>query len=158
MKTKNGCELPVEQITSDNYKVPTGEEKLYHIKQEIKQYNPKTGAKISVPSIQKFGPKVFKAIVERNLRRLGYEIEILHDPIVWMKANAERLAQIQAERQREQAMAQQARKDAEKAAMKAEILAELRESGIIPATDAKPQEQAPEQESHKGPGRPKKED
>lgn len=140
MKTKNGSELPVEQITSDNYKVPTGEEKLYHIKQEIKQYNPKTGAKISVPSIQKFGPKVFKAIVECNLRRLGYEIEILHDPVEWMKANAERLAAIK----EEQAKAEQARKDAEKAAMKAEILAELRASGIIPDGEKK------------GPGRPAK--
>lgn len=144
MKTKDGSELPVEQITADNYKVPTGEEKLYHIKQEIKQYNPKTGAKISVPSIQKFGPKVFKAIVERNLRRLGYEIEILHDPVVWMKANAERSAAIQAERQMEQAKAQQARKDDEKAAMKAEILAELRAAGVIPDVEKK------------GPGRPAK--
>lgn len=147
MKTKNGIELPVEKITAGNYQVPKGEEKLYHIKQEIRQFNPKTGVKISVPSIQKFGPKIYKTIVERNLRGLGYTIDVLHDPVAWMQANAERLAAIQAERQREQAKAQQARKDAEKAAMKAEILAELRESGIIPAT---------EQESHKGPGRPPK--
>lgn len=144
MKTKNGSELPVEQITADNYKVPAGEERLYHIKQEIKQYNPKTGVKISVPSVQKFGPKVFKAIVERNLRRLGYTIEVLHDPIAWMQANAAKLAEIQAQRQREQAQAQQARKDAERAAMKAEILAELRAAGIIPDGEKK------------GPGRPSK--
>lgn len=156
--------LPVEQVNAENYIVPKGSERLYHVKQEIKQFNAKTGAKISTPSIQQYGAKVYKSIVERNLRRLGYTIEVLHDPTDWMRANADKLAELKAAKAQAQAQAEQERKEAEKAAMKAEILAELKAAGVIPdagreeseqqekADDAEAQEQT---EQKRGPGRPK---
>lgn len=146
MKTKDGNNVSIEQITAANYIVPQGEERLYHIKQEIRQFNPKTGAKISVPSIQKFGPKIYKAIIEHNLLKLGYTIEVLHDPVAWLKANAAKMAEIKAEQAKAKAEKAKADKEAEKAAMKAEILAELKASGIIPGGEKK------------GPGRPAKDD
>lgn len=148
--------LSAEGITPDNYQVPKGEERLYHVKIEVKQYNPKTGEKISVPQVQKFGPKIYKALVEKNLRKLGYEIVVLHNPETWLKENADKLARLNAEKEAKRV----ALIAAEKEKMKAEILAELRDSGIIPATETEPQgqtsEQTTEQGEKRGPGRPAK--
>lgn len=157
MRTKDGHDLPVEKITADNYIVPKGEERFFHVKIEVKQFNPKTGAKISTPAIQTFGPKTYRTIMAKQLKRLGYAIEVLHDPDEWMKANAAKAAVLRAEQARAAQAAAESKKAAELAAIKeqakAELLAELRAAGVIP--DA---EQAPTPEAHKGPGRPAKQD
>ena len=121
MIAKNGRDLPIEQITSENYVVPRGEEHVYHVKIEVKQFNSKTGEKISRPRIQKFGMKTWESSVRDSLRKQGYTMEILHDPNTWIEENRAQIESLKAQK-----------RESEKAALKAEILAELKASGIIP--------------------------
>lgn len=120
MITKNGRDLPIEQITSENYEVPRGEEMVYHVKIEVKQFNQKTGERISRPQIQKFGMKTWQGSVRDSLRKQGYTMEILHDPTVWVKENNARMENLMAQKQVN-----------ERAALKEEILAELKAQGFV---------------------------
>lgn len=79
MITKNGRDLPIEQITAENYIVPKGEEYMYHAKIELFQTDTK-GIRLSRPNIQKFGMKMWKRLIYDNLVKQGYTIEVLHDP------------------------------------------------------------------------------
>ena len=135
MIAKNGRDLPIEQITSENYVVPSGEEHVYHVKIEVKQFNPKTGERISRPRIQKFGMKTWESSVRDSLRKQGYTMEILHDPNTWIAQNRAQIESLKAQK-----------RESEKAALKAEILAELKASGIIPEIET----------TEKKAGRPKK--
>lgn len=157
MIARNGRDLPVEQITSENYVVPRGEEMVYHVKIEVKQFNAKTGERISRPRIQKFGMKTWQGSVRDSLHKQGYTIDVLHDPTAWIGANKARM-------EAEKAAAMEAEKKAEKEAMKAAILEELKAAGIIPSEDKpvkdttsedKPEEDKP---SEKKVGRPPKKD
>ena len=121
MIAKNGRDLPIEQITSENYVVPRGEEMVYHVKIEVKQFNSKTGEKVSRPRIQKFGMKTWESSVRDSLRKQGYTMDILHDPNTWIAENRAQIESLKAQK-----------RESEKAALKAEILAELKASGIIP--------------------------
>ncbi len=146
MIVKNGRDLPVEQVTAENYIVPGGEKLAYHVKIEVKQFNAKTGEKISRARIQKFGQKAWEGIVRDSLKKQGYSIEVLHDPTEWqalVRARGEqnaRNAEIAAKKKAEEEAA------AQKAALKAEILAELKAEGVTLSAD----------EEKKKPGRPKK--
>ena len=120
MLTKDGKDVDIIKIDADNYKVPAGEEHLYHVKIEVKKFNPDSGARMSRPRIQKFGAKEYDTTVKNDLVRQGYTLDVLHNPTEWLK-------------QQEAAKA----KAAEKAALKAEILAELKEAGVIPQSDKK---------------------
>lgn len=135
MIAKNGRDLPIEQITSENYVVPRGEEHVYHVKIEVKQFNSKTGERISRPRIQKFGMKTWESSVRDSLRKQGYTMEILHDPNTWIAENRAQIESLKAQK-----------RESEKAALKAEILAELKASGIIPEIET----------TEKKAGRPKK--
>ena len=135
MIAKNGRDLPIEQITSENYVVPLGEEHVYHVKIEVKQFNSKTGERISRPRIQKFGMKTWESSVRDSLRKQGYTMEILHDPNTWIEENREQIESLKAQK-----------RESEKAALKAEILAELKASGVIPEIET----------TEKKAGRPKK--
>ena len=135
MIAKNGRDLPIEQITSENYVVPSGEEHVYHVKIEVKQFNSKTGERISRPRIQKFGMKTWESSVRDSLRKQGYTMEILHDPNTWIAENIAQIESLKAQK-----------RESEKAALKAEILAELKASGIIPDIET----------TEKKSGRPKK--
>lgn len=135
MIAKNGRDLPIEQITSENYVVPRGEEMVYHVKIEVKQFNSKTGERISRPRIQKFGMKTWESSVRDSLRKQGYTMEILHDPNTWIAENRAQIESLKAQK-----------RESEKAALKAEILAELKASGIIPEIET----------TEKKAGRPKK--
>lgn len=135
MIAKNGRDLPIEQITSENYVVPRGEEMVYHVKIEVKQFNSKTGEKVSRPRIQKFGMKTWESSVRDSLRKQGYTMEILHDPNTWIAENRAQIESLKAQK-----------RESEKAALKAEILAELKASGIIPEAET----------TEKKAGRPKK--
>lgn len=128
MITKTGRDLPVLEITAENYAVPKGEERYVHAKIEIKQFNPKTGARISKPRIQVFGRKAWKSIVKESLIKQGYDIEVLHNPETWIKENA-------AARTAQKLQSEQARRNAEKEAMKREIIAELIATGVIPTNE-----------------------
>lgn len=135
MIAKNGRDLPIEQITSENYVVPNGEEMVYHVKIEVKQFNSKTGERVSRPRIQKFGMKTWESSVRDSLRKQGYTMEILHDPNTWIEENRAQIESLKAQK-----------RESEKAALKAEILAELKASGIIPEPET----------TEKKAGRPKK--
>lgn len=152
MRTKNGENLPVDAIHADNYLVPQGEERVYHIKMENVSYHTKTGKKLSTPVIQKFGKKMYAAIMEKQLKRMGYQIEVLHDPVEWERKNAAAIAARKAKQMEVQQEAAAKAREAEKQAMKAEIIAELIAAGVqIPGNE--PKDQSGEK---KGPGRPAK--
>lgn len=137
MLTKDGRDTPIERLTPDNYIVPKGEERAYHAVIEVKQFDPKTGKRISTPRVQKFGKKAFESHIANSLRKQGYEILILHDPNAWIKdqqAKAAELAKAEAEAKEK---AEQEKFDAAVAAAVAKALADREK--------ANEQEQDPEQ-------------
>lgn len=78
-------DLQPEQVTKDNYIVPKSEERFYHVKLQVPQYDERTGKSKTRPFIQKFGIKQFETNVRANLKQQGYVIEILHDPNDYIK-------------------------------------------------------------------------
>lgn len=126
MLTKDGKDVEIIKIDADNYKVPAGEEHLYHVKIEVKKFNPDSGARMSRPRIQIFGAKEYETTVKNDLVRQGYTLDVLHDPTEWLK-----------QQEAAKAKAAEETKAAEKAALKAEILEELKEAGVIPQSDKK---------------------
>ena len=148
MLTKDGKDVDIIKIDADNYKVPAGEEHLYHVKIEVKKFNPDSGARMSRPRIQIFGAKEYETTVKNDLVRQGYTLDVLHNPTEWLKqqeaAKAKAAEQTAADRKKAaeekaaaDAQAAEETKAAEKAALKAEILAELKEAGVIPQSDKK---------------------
>ena len=124
MITKDGRDTPIERLTPDNYIVPKGEERAYHAVIEVKQFDPKTGKRISTPRVQKFGKKSFESHIADSLRKQGYDILILHDPNAWIKeqqAKATERAKAEAEAKKK---AEQEKFDAAVAAAVAKALAE----------------------------------
>lgn len=92
MKTKDGKNVPVSELTAENYAVPAGEERFYHCVIEVVQFDPKTGKRISKPRVQKFGKKSFETSIYKTLKKQGYAITILHDPKGWEQKLAEKKA------------------------------------------------------------------
>lgn len=151
MITKDGRDTPIEKLTPENYIVPKGEEKDYHAVIEVRQFDPKTGNRLSKPRVQKFGKKIFEAHVGDSLRKQGYTVTILHDPNVWMKEQAAKAEQQAKEQAEAKAKAEQEKFDAAVAAAVAKALAEQKAQ----------QEQAAKAETEqaepaKKPGRPAK--
>lgn len=187
MITKDGRDTAIENLTADNYIVPKGEEKYYHAVIEVRQFDPRTGKRLSTPRVQKFGKKAFETHVQSSLRKQGYTITILHDPNAWVKEQAEKAAAAKAVKAEAEAKAQQEKFDAAVAAAVAKALAERdakdakaaeiaakekaeREAAEAKAAaeeaerakaEAKAKEEAAaqvgEQAEKKGPGRPKNE-
>lgn len=93
MITKDGRDTPIEKLTAENYVVPRGEERSYHAVIEVKQFDPKTGKRLSVPRIQKFGKKIFESSVRASLKKQGYDIVILHDPNQWIQEQEAKAAE-----------------------------------------------------------------
>ena len=148
MLTKDGKYVDIIKIDADNYQVPAGEEHLYHVKIEVKKFNPDSGARMSRPRIQIFGAKEYETTVKNDLVRQGYTLDVLHNPTEWLKqqeaSKAKAAEQTAADRKKAaeekaaaDAKAAEETKAAEKAALKAEILAELKEAGVIPQSDKK---------------------
>lgn len=155
MITKDGRDTPIEKLTPENYIVPKGEEKDYHAVIEVRQFDNKTGARISKPRVQKFGRKTFEQSVRASLQKQGYDILILHDPNEWIKeqqAKAAERAQAEAEAKKK---AEQERFDAAVAAAVAKALAER--DAAKGEQEQKPEKPEQEQEPAKKPGRPAKE-
>lgn len=146
MLTKDGRDTPIEKLTPENYIVPKGEERFYHAVIEVKQFDQKTGKRISRPRIQKFGKKMFETIVNESLRKQGYEIIILHDPNAWIKEQQAKAEQVRKEQEAAKAKAEQEKFDAAVAAAVAKVLAQ--QAG---------QAEKAEQVEPKKPGRPAKE-
>lgn len=148
MLTKDGRDTPIEKLTPENYIVPKGEERFYHAVIEVKQFDPKTGKRISRPRVQKFGKKMFETIVNESLRKQGYEIVILHDPNEWIKEQQAKAEQMRKEQEAAKAKAEQEKFDAAVAEAVAKALAQQ-------AAKAKAEQADPAEP--KKPGRPAKE-
>ena len=123
-KTKD---VSLLEVTPENFIVPEGQESSYHCRIEVVKFNSETGERISKPRLQVFGRKFFESFGLHNLKKMGYKVDILHDPKKW---EAENSAKIE-EKKKELA---EAAKQAEKEKLKAEILAELEEEGKIKTT------------------------
>lgn len=123
--------MDIIKVTKDTYEVPANEKHLYHVKQELTEFDRSTGKRMSRPVIQKYGKRMFESVVYDDLKAQGYTIEVLHDPNEWLKDEAER-KQIEVELARINA---EAEKKAEREALKAEILAEMQQQGVIPSND-----------------------
>lgn len=78
---------PLDNVTADNYKVPQGEEGIFHVVLEVKEFDRKTGERTSVPRVQKFGVNAFETAFP-NLKRLGYDVRVVHDPTNWLAEQA----------------------------------------------------------------------
>lgn len=124
---KNNSRLQVDQVNAGNFKVPKGEEHLYHVKIEVPQYDSSTGQKISSPRIQKFGAKSFKTMLNTELKKIGYKLEILYDPTEFIK-----------QRKAEKKLSREER-------IRNKVMAELREAGIIRDENQKTEEQIREE-------------
>ena len=114
MIDKNGNDVPIEKLTKETYLVPKGEEGSYHCVIEVVQFDQKTGKRLSVPRIQKFGKKSFESHIESSLRKQGYTITILHDPNDWLKEQAKKRAEAAKKAEEEKAKAEEAKAQAEK--------------------------------------------
>lgn len=134
-KTKD---VDLLQVTPENFIVPKGEENSYHCRIEMVKFNEATGERISRPQMQIFGKKFFETNGLHNLRKMGYKVDILHNPNVWEAANKEKIEANKRAKAEAEAKAAEAAKAAEREKMKAEIIAELTEAGVIPAEAKKP--------------------
>lgn len=137
MLTKDGKDVDILAIDADNYKVPTGEEHLYHVKIEVKKFNADNGKRLSKPRIQIFGAKEYETTVKNDLVRQGYTLDVLHNPTEWLKQQEASKSKAAEQTAADRKKAAEEKKAAEKAALKAEIMAELKEAGVIPQTDKK---------------------
>ena len=137
MLTKDGRDTAIENLTADNYIVPQGEEKYYHAVIEVKQFNPKTGKRTSVPRVQKFGKKAFETSVRDTLKKQGFDIVVLHDPNKWLAEQKEKAAKVAAEQAEAKAKAEKEKFDAAVAAAVAKALAEQKGKPGRPAKDEK---------------------
>ena len=128
MITKDKQNVPVSEITKENYLVPKGEEKLYHVKLEVKSFDSHTGKKLSHPFIQKFARIDFENGTLSLLRQQGYDIEILHNPQEWIKNHTQEVADAKEKKlaeARAKAEKAEAEKQAEREALKAQLRAEI---------------------------------
>lgn len=146
--------MPIEKLTSENYIVPKGEERFYHVVIEVEQFDQKTGKRLSRPRVQKFGKKMFEAHILASLRKQGYKVTVLHNPNEWLKDYQAKAAQAAKEQAEAKAKAEQERFDAAVAAAVAKALAEREAAEKADNADNKAEtEQA---EPAKKPGRPAK--
>ena len=128
MITKDGRETPIAELTRENYVVPKGEEKDYHCIIEVKQFDQKTGKRLSRPRLQKFGRKMFEQNVMASLQKQGYEITILHNPREWAeKTQKEAAARAKAQAEAQKAAEEKRFQDAVAAEVAKQVKAALAE-------------------------------
>lgn len=122
VKFENGTkDVPLTEVTPENYIVPKGEEKDYHVLQELKNFDRKTGKRLSRPVVQKYDAKVFQTQQRKWLQSMGYDFTVLHDPTEYLCKKAEEAEQTARQRME----AEQQRKAAEREALKEELRKEL---------------------------------
>ena len=126
-------DVPVLEVTAENYIVPRGEEDTYHCKIEQTQFNPRNGKRMSKPRIQKFNAKMYPSLA-RNLRQQGWDIEVLYDPTEFLKEQEAKRQEMQEMTYKQRQESEAKRKAAERQALKDEILAELKEAGMLKAS------------------------
>jgi hypothetical protein len=125
-------DVPIVEVTAENYIVPRGEEDTYHCKIEQTQYNPRNCKRLSRPRIQKFESKMYPSIA-RNLRQQGWDIEVLYDPTEFLAEREAKRAELRDLTFKQRQELEAKRKAAERQALKEEILAELHAAGMLKA-------------------------
>ena len=94
VKFENGeKDVNIIDVTADNYLVPDKEKHLYHCKIEVRKFNAETGKRMSKPRIQKFGKKMYESLIQHNLPRQGYTIDVLYNPTEYLKQMEEQKKQ-----------------------------------------------------------------
>lgn len=147
----------LHKLDSKSYVVPAGEERHYHCRIEQEKFDGDTGARLSVPRIQKFGKKTFKKAAG-HLKRLGFTVDVLHDPLDWERANAERLAEEKATKQAELAKTREQEVDDKVKSKLAELgIPEGKTIDEIIAEKIQATQPAPAKEPAKDPKQPEKE-
>lgn len=154
MITKEGRDLPIEKLTPENYIVPKGEERFYHVVIEVEQFDQKTGKRLSRPRVQKFGKKMFEAHIQASLLKQGYKVTVLHNPNEWLKDCQAKAAQAAKEQAEAKAKAEQERFDAAVAAAVAKALAEREAAEKAANADNEAETEQPAKKA----GRPAKEE
>ena len=144
MITKDGRDTPILKLTPDNYIVPKGEEKAYHVVIEVRQFDQKTGARISKPRVQKFGKKAYENGIAESLRKQGYDLLVLHDPNEWLWAHKEEAAARAKAKAEADAKAEKERFDAAVAAAVAKALADREKGALAGANDAGGEQHQPD--------------
>ena len=132
-------DVPIVEVTAENYIVPRGEEGTYHCRIEQKQFDMRTGKRLSKPRIQKFEAKMYPSIA-RNLRQQGWDIEVLYDPSDYLQEQEAKRQERENLTIQQRKEMEEKRKQAERKALKDEILAELKAAGMLkaPAKEQKP--------------------
>lgn len=123
-------DVPILEVTAENYIVPRGEEDTYHCRIEQTQFNPRNGKRMSRPRIQKFDAKMYPSVA-RNLRQQGWDIEVLYDPTEFLNEREAKRQQMLEQTYQQRKEAEEKRKAAERQALKDEIMAELKEAGLL---------------------------
>lgn len=119
-------DVPIKEVTPDNYIVPQREEKFWHVLQEKVEYDRNTGKKLSRPVLQKYDTKSFP-LTSKYLKDAGYTITVLHDPVEWAKRNSAVQIEAQRKAQANKAAAEKQRVEAERRALREELKKELLE-------------------------------
>ena len=145
MKTKEGRDLPIEQITAENYLVPEKERGVYHVVIEVVQFDAKTGVKLSRPRVQKFGRKAFEGGVRDHLIQQGYTLRILHTP----DTNAVAEQRVAAAKKAAEAKRQAEIDEAVKKAVAEALAAKKTEAPAGDAEEAKPKKKTTKETSKK---------
>jgi hypothetical protein len=123
-------DVPIVEVTAENYIVPRGEEGTYHCRIEQKQFDQRSGKRLSKPRIQKFDAKMYPSII-RNLRQQGWDIEVLYDPTDFLKEQEAKRQERETLTIQQRKELEEKRKAAERKALKDEILAELKAAGML---------------------------
>lgn len=116
----------LDQLNESNYVCPQDEVKLYHVIQEVKEFNPKTGQRISVPVLQKYKRKTFELDILQRLPRLGYTLRVVFDPVKYessiseARRAAELAARAEAKMKADEELREQIRRE-EAAKLRAEL-------------------------------------
>ena len=125
-------DVPIVEVTPENYIVPKGEEDTFHCRIEQTQFNPRNGKRLSRPRIQKFEAKMYPSVA-RNLRQQGWDIEVLYDPTDYLAEREAKCAELRDLTFQQRKEQEEKKKAAERKALKDEILAELKAAGMLKA-------------------------
>ena len=116
----------LDQLNESNYVCPKDEVKLYHVIQEVKEFNPKTGQRISVPVLQKYKRKTFELDILPRMPRLGYTLRVVFDQVKYestiseARRAAELAARAEAKMKADEELREQIRRE-EAAKLRAEL-------------------------------------
>ena len=80
MRTKTNELVTLLDITPEQYEVRDDEKHLYHCRIELAQFDPKSGKRLSNPSLQKFNAKEVGGGMLSRLAKQGYTVDVLYSP------------------------------------------------------------------------------